>query len=404
MLRGRGEAELASEICRIAVEAAGFRFAWVAYAEHDANRTARPIAQFGFGDGYLEGLKLSWAEGPSGNGPTGVAIRTGLVQVAQHMATDPRLEPWRELFTAQGYRSSAALPLRNGDVTFGALNLYAEEANAFDDDELNLLGLLAEDLARAILTARGKLQLSQMQLRLERADRLDAVGRTAAVLAHDMNNALAVALTTMELLGRKLPPGLDSLHAEGSRALEEAVALNHRVLDFARRSSSCQQRLDVDGALEAVSPRLKSLLPQSMTLAIASKSPGARARLDTLTFERLVTNLVANARDAMPNGGTIEIQTEVQVLRHPLPEDMVGLEPGRHVVLRVRDTGSGMTREVREQIFEPFFTTKGTRGTGLGLASAYGIVRSAGGAISVSSEPGKGTTFDIFLPEPAERE
>ncbi|MBS2033047.1 MAG: GAF domain-containing protein [Deltaproteobacteria bacterium] len=400
LLRGTGEAEVAAAICQIAVEVAGYRFAWVGYAEHDRERTLRPVAQFGFDHGYLESLNLTWGDGPRANGPSATAIRTGQVQVTQQLATDPRFTPWRAHALARGYGSSVALPLQNGGDAFGTLNLYAPEPNAFDDEELALLGLLSEDLAQAILRARGKLQLSRLQQRLERAERLDAVGRTAAVLSHDMNNALAAALGTLELLGRKLPHELDGAFRDARSALDEAVTLNKRIQDFARQSSSRsgRQRLHLDDALRELEPRLRRLLPDAVLLHVQQGASSAWVRMDRTTLERLLTNFVVNARDAMPEGGTITVQTGVQELRHPLPEQLVGLEPGRYVAIKVIDTGTGIASENMERLFEPFFTTKGTLGTGLGLPSAYGIVRQAGGAISVVSELGKGSTFEVLLP------
>jgi PAS domain S-box-containing protein len=154
MVRATGEDELMNNICRIIVETEGYPLAWVGFAEHDEEKTIRPVAQWGYENGYLETIKISWGENEHGHGPTGIAIRTGKPNVVQHILNDPRWEPWREKALKFEYASSISLPLRVEGQVFGALVIFAGEPEAFDAQEVNLLAGLAEDLSFGIATLR----------------------------------------------------------------------------------------------------------------------------------------------------------------------------------------------------------------------------------------------------------
>ena len=154
LIRAADEQELMAGICQIIVESEGYRLAWVGLAEADAEKTIRPVAQWGYENGYLETLKVSWGDNEHGRGPTGIAIRSGRPSVVQHILTDPKWEPWREKALRYGYASSLSLPLSDGNQVFGALIIFAGEADAFDSQEVVLLQGLAEDLSYGIATLR----------------------------------------------------------------------------------------------------------------------------------------------------------------------------------------------------------------------------------------------------------
>jgi len=168
LVRAADEAVLLQEICRLLVEDGGYRLAWIGFAEQDAAKTVRPVAQAGFEKGYLDTVNITWAESERGRGPTGTAIRTGRPSVVRNMLTDPACAPWREEATRRGYASSIALPLVAGDQTFGALNIYAVEPDAFAPDEAELLCKLADNLAFGIqaLRVRTALRESEAKYRL----------------------------------------------------------------------------------------------------------------------------------------------------------------------------------------------------------------------------------------------
>lgn len=388
--RASSEAELVRETCRVAVEEAGYRLAWIGYADAEPRRV-RPVAHYGFDDGYLDTLGITWDDEPRGHGPTGTAIRTRKTVVAQDVLTNPDFEPWRAEALRRGYASSIALVLSHGGEVFGALNLYAAEPNAFDAEEIELLERVAGVCSRGIRCARGTLLLSDMAKELHRVDRLNSAGRVAATIAHDVNNCLAVVVPYLEQLGGH--PGA----MEASAAIERAVALNRELFDFARRGEAAGPKTSVDFCVRSLASTLEQAA-RPATLRLELDADPWRARVEPTDLDRVLTNLVVNARDAMPSGGEISVSTRKLELRHPLSAPYVGTEAGSYVSLRVRDSGSGISPEVRERLFEPFFTTKGEAGSGLGLPSVFGIVRRVGGSVCVDSTPGHGATFEVLLP------
>jgi len=168
LVHARDEAELLSEICQLAIDPGGYRMSWVGYAERDESRSVRPVAQAGFGEGYLEQANITWADNERGRGPTGTAIREGTTQANQNFLTNPMMAPWREAARRHGYQSSIALPLQLGSER-GALMMYAAEPDAFSADEVRLLEELAEDLAFGIVTLRTRQDRDRVQAALQKS-------------------------------------------------------------------------------------------------------------------------------------------------------------------------------------------------------------------------------------------
>lgn len=187
--RANDERELLNDICQIVVGAGGYRMAWVGYADQDENKSVRPVSQMGWEEGYLESLDITWADVERGRGPTGTAIRTGKPVIARNIQTDPNFEPWRAAASARGYASSIALPLIVNGQTLGALNIYAAEPDAFDEDEVNLLVELADNLAFGIKTLRTQ------AAKLAAEEKIRRHNRDLALL----NRLIATASSTLEL-------------------------------------------------------------------------------------------------------------------------------------------------------------------------------------------------------------
>ncbi len=387
-----GEAELLAEVCRVAVEQAGFRLAWVGYAGAAPECRVKPVASFGYEAGYLDSIDVRWDEGPKGQGPTGTAIRTGHTAVAQHIMGDPAFEPWREEATRRGYGSSAALVLYGNPGPVGALNLYAAEPNAFDAEELELLERVASTVSFAIGAARGRQQMGLLQQGLLRLDRQETAARVAATIAHDVNNCLMVL---MPLMGSLNHPDA----ADARAALDRAIALNRDLVRLARPvKQEPASPLKLDLAITALTPALRrAATPATLTVEL-SAAPW-EARIEPGRLEQVLTNLVLNARDAMPDGGNVQVKTTRRALRHPMGQRHLGVPEGDYVSVEVSDEGIGLSDEVKERVFEPFFTTKGEKGSGLGLASVFGIARQAGGRVVVESPPGRGAVFEVLLPK-----
>jgi PAS domain S-box-containing protein len=248
------------------------------------------------------------------------------------------------------------------------------------------------------LTGRKKLE-SQFQ----QAQKMEAVGRLAGGVAHDFNNLLTViASCTDFILGdATLPESHREDLIEVKKATDRATSLTRQLLAFGRTQVLRPSTLDLNERLAELLPMLKRLFETNIGIRIEPGPQLWAVRADPTQVEQVLLNLALNARDAMPQGGELTFSTEnvVVAMRSPTVSQDYTMKPGEYVLLRVRDTGAGMDLETQTRVFEPFFTTKEIgRGTGLGLATAYGIVKQSGGYIRVRSAPGQGTEFLIYLP------
>lgn len=231
----------------------------------------------------------------------------------------------------------------------------------------------------------------RIEEQLHRQNKLEALGRLAGGVAHDFNNLMAVVLTNGALLERTLDKD-DSRRAyteEMINAVHRAADLTRQLLAFGRATLKAPESIEVDVVVSDLSRMLVRLIGDDVELAIGLGSERARVFISRSELEQVVVNLVVNARDALPTGGTISMSTSI---------DPSGGPDQERVVLRVTDSGVGMTPDTQSSIFDPFFTTKGTKGTGLGLSTVYGIVQRAGGSITVESDPGEGASFVVCLP------
>jgi PAS domain S-box-containing protein len=243
--------------------------------------------------------------------------------------------------------------------------------------------------------------LLQAQTQLQQAQKMEAVGRLAGGIAHDFNNLLTIITGACHFLLIKLERGnpLRKEVEEVKQAGTRAAALTSQLLAFSRRQVLRLKEIDLNEVIADIENMLERLVGEDIILVTALEPSLGLVQADPAQIEQILMNLVANARDAMPAGGRLTIETAMIgvdaafALQHALPR------PGAYVLLAVSDTGQGMDRETQAHIFEPFFTTKELgKGTGLGLATVYGSVKQSGGSIFVYSEPGQGTTFKIYLP------
>jgi two-component system cell cycle sensor histidine kinase/response regulator CckA len=236
---------------------------------------------------------------------------------------------------------------------------------------------------------------------LRQAQKMEAVGRLAGGVAHDFNNALSIILTYAQLLATQLredePMRRDV--AEIVRSAEQAARLTRQLLMFSRRQVLQVRSLDLNETLTTMHRMLERLIGEDVELSTVTARDLDRVRADPGSIEQVIMNLVINARDAMPNGGKLTLESANVELEAHHPDRREGVVPGRYVRLSVSDTGIGMDQATRDRVFEPFFTTKEVgRGTGLGLATVFGIAQQSGGCVLVQSEPGRGTTFKVYLP------
>jgi two-component system cell cycle sensor histidine kinase/response regulator CckA len=253
-----------------------------------------------------------------------------------------------------------------------------------------------------VINLRDVTEQSTLEGELRQAQKMESVGQLAGGVAHDFNNLLTViAGRTDFLLGST---NLDSEQqtdlAEIKKAAERAAELTRQLLAFSRKQLLQPRVLDLNRAMGEVEPMLRRLIGEDLQIRIIAGERLGNVTADPGQLQQILVNLALNARDAMPSGGTITLQTANQTIRGGgTVGSSTHIEPGEYVVLQVSDTGTGMDESTQRRIFEPFFTTKGQgRGTGLGLSTVYGIVKQSGAAISVVSAPGAGATFSVYFP------
>jgi PAS domain S-box-containing protein len=258
-------------------------------------------------------------------------------------------------------------------------------------------------VVRIVGGVRDVTETRQLEAQLVQATKMEALARMAGSVAHDFNNLLTIILASAALLQSRGPRGsaqdAEAL-ADITQASERAAALTQQLLLFGRRQHSGSSRVDVGVTIRAAEGLLRRSLPSTVTLELDIDATAAlTTRIDPSHLQLVAINLVVNARDAMPAGGTVTVRVGSAHFEATDPRRPVELAPGAAVVLEVRDTGVGMSPAVRARLFEPFFTTKPPgKGTGLGLATTHSIVAQAGGAMVVESDEGRGSTFRLFFP------
>jgi PAS domain S-box-containing protein len=288
-----------------------------------------------------------------------------------------------------------SVPLEGGE-----LHTYLSIKAPLTDRDGRIVGLcgISTDITER-KRAEASLRRSEDQLR--QAQKMEAIGNLAGGIAHDFNNLLSVILGYSSMLAQQLPSGdprradIEEIAAAGQRASE----LTRQLLAFARKQILQPKVVSLNDVLTGIERMLRRLIGEDVELTVATDPGLGTAMVDPGQIEQIIMNLAVNSRDAMPQGGKLTLETRNVVLDESYAAEHTGAAIGPHVMLAVTDTGVGMDEATRARMFEPFFTTKERgKGTGLGLATVFGIVKQSGGTIWVYSEPGKGTSFKIYLP------
>jgi PAS domain S-box-containing protein len=347
-----------------------------------------------------------------GESLTGIVAATGEPLIADDPANDPRLIPLhRERYRQAGIRAFLGVPVKVDERVVGVLTIRISREGGFSSDDVEIARAFAAQAAIALENSRlyeetqsALRQLSQTKDQLVQSQKMEAIGQLAGGVAHDFNNLLTVIIGRSQLfLARAAAgdPGRRDVEMV-NRAAERAAGLTRQLLAFSRKQVLKPEPLDLNALVGGLAPMLRRLIGEHIDLVIAPGGDLGQVMADPGQIEQVVMNLVVNARDAMPDGGALKVQTEHAALVETREHLEGRIPPGDYVAVRVQDAGSGMDSATLAKIFEPFFTTKEPgKGTGLGLSTVYGIVHQSGGHIGVDSAPGRGTTFTIYLPRTA---
>ncbi len=339
-------------------------------------------------------------------------LKTGeAIQVRHPEELPPQAAAERDDLASRGVVSLLCIALHSGRRTVGYLIFETVHApRTWPQETITPLRLVGEIFVGALRRKHAEQSLAESQRRLLQAQKMEAVGTLAGGIAHDFNNQLTVMLGNARFLQAEVAGNAEQSDAvtDLRRAAEHCAQLTRSLLAFSRRSSVSIRSIDVGKAIAEVEDLLRPLIPSSIAFEVDVQGGVDRVGADPTQLQQVIVNLAVNARDAMPDGGRIVITARNRQLDAAQAARVSAPAPGAYVEIAVADTGVGMDAVIRSRIFEPFFTTKAQgKGTGLGLATVYGIVQQSAGAIGVDSEPGRGTTFRVWLPSsgtPSEHE
>jgi len=401
MMHSHNEMQYLNEVCRLIIEDCGHTMVWIGYIQDDEARSVKPMAFYGFDQGYIDRMNITCDDSERGRGPTGTAIRTGKPTVCKNMRTDPNFAPWREDAIARGYESSLVLPLISEGKPLGAVSIYSKEPDAFLDNEIELLSDLAEDLAYGISYIRlEESEREAARVLKENEAKLKELVATKDkffnIVAHDLKNPFTSLLGSSELLYENI----DNLNKENIRKL--TMILN----DSAKSGYDILQNLhdwsrSQTGGL-VINPErinLKNIIDRNilnLQLAASNKNINLLTEVEDDIYifadrnmtNTVLRNLLSNAVKFTHRGGKVVISVKAGP---------------NSTIVSVKDTGTGIPKERIDKLFriETRNSTPGTeneQGTGLGLKLCREFVEKQGGMIWVESEENKGSEFLFSIP------
>jgi PAS domain S-box-containing protein len=389
MARAEDEKEFLAAVSRMIVEVGGYRLAWIGLAQEDEKRSVRPVAQAGFEEGYLEKADITWAETNRGRGPTGTAIRTGRPSVCKNILKDPQFAPWREEAANRGYASSIALPIRRGERVIGALNIYATEPDAFNEEEVQLLEDLAGDISYGLMALRNRFEREKAEEALVRSS--NKIKMFAYSVSHDLKNPAIAIVGIARRLSRY---SKDRLDERGKSYCDQILRASEHIASLVDKINLYIKTKEVPLSIEKV--KLKDVV-DSVKEEFAPQLAGRQIRwlepkmipevnADRTSLVRVLRNLVDNA---LKYGG------------HDLSEIRIGYQEAEDShILSVEDDGIGLKDEDAKMLFGPFKRKRmagQVEGSGLGLAIVKEIAEQHKGRVWLDPAIKKGAAFHVSI-------
>jgi len=334
-------------------------------------------------------------------GSCGTAAFTQHRVIVEDIPTHPFWKGFKPAEEA-GLRSCWSEPVIGVDgELLGTFAIYHRTPCAPTAEEITLIETAANLANLAISLFRGREEQERLQEQLRHIQKIDAIGQLAGGIAHDLNNLLTPILVYGDMIKKKLSPE-DQMNKRIDgilMAANKARDINQKLLSFSRKQMLCLENHDLNQLIHDFQDVFKRAVPDNINIETTTDNLTPFIHADKGQLEQVVLNLVVNARDAITANGTITIHTSSVIIDNETARQTPGIKTGKHVLLQITDNGCGMDEETLKRVFEPFFTTKETgKGTGLGLAMVYGIIKQHNGYITLQSKPGKGTTFLIYIP------
>lgn len=345
----------------------------------------------------LRGTGIPWDRGIAG-----AVFSSGNPEVISTVEQDTRHFPLTDARTGFRSHDMVVVPLkRHGGTPIGVIEVINKSTGPVNREDLDMLVVISAIAAAAIEQSKAFEALRIKDVQLQQAQKMEAIGRLAGGVAHDFNNLLTVIRCYSEFISEAVAQNepVRAQVEEVRKAADRASGLTSQLLAFSRKQVLECRLVKLDDIISKSGSLLRRLIGEDIQVITRLQTDLAWVKADPTQLDQVVINLAVNARDAMPQGGTLTIETVVTELDDAFVRNHPEIIPGKYVRLSVTDTGCGMDQETLAKLFEPFFTTKEPgKGTGLGLSIVHGVVKQSGGHILVSSEPNLGTTFTIYLP------